>query len=110
LKDTELRRCHAISTLQLLQVFLLSLLIDDGEMFVWGTGIFGEFIEPKRVVSMPKRVKDINIGSHVATAVDVSGHVWTWGPNLNGELGHGAKSCAKEIPSKIESLTEKIVH
>jgi X-linked retinitis pigmentosa GTPase regulator len=62
---------------------------DNGELYIWGSGIFGEFLSPQRVISLKTPVRDISIGGCFGAAIDINGMVWTWGSNANGELGVG---------------------
>lgn len=64
-------------------------LTDAGEVFLWGTGVFGEFVSPFRASKGGVRFKDIEIGSFFGAAIDDTGLIWTWGSNTSGELGLG---------------------
>jgi X-linked retinitis pigmentosa GTPase regulator len=60
---------------------------DRGVLFLWGTGVFGEFLTPTRV---PVGVcKDVSVGGNFGIALDISGELHAWGANSNGELGVG---------------------
>ncbi len=61
----------------------------DGELYVWGTGVFGESLLPQKLLHVPSRVKQAVIGGCFGTALDESGKIWTWGTNTTGELGLG---------------------
>lgn len=63
-------------------------LSSKGELYIWGSGPFGEKLFPCRVTtSIPFR--DVEMGSGFGTAIDVSKRVWVWGSNAAGELGLG---------------------
>jgi X-linked retinitis pigmentosa GTPase regulator len=62
---------------------------DDGSLYVWGTGVFGEYLTPFKVNSLPHRVKQVVLGGHFITVLDIVGSVWAWGSNSKGELGIG---------------------
>jgi alpha-tubulin suppressor-like RCC1 family protein len=62
---------------------------DTGELYIWGSGIFGEFLGPQRVVSLKTRVKEVSVGGCFGAAIDDTSKVWTWGSNASGELGVG---------------------
>lgn len=62
-------------------------LTERGELFIWGTGVFGEILTPVKFSSSPARFKDISLGAFFGTALDEDNNVWTWGSNANGELG-----------------------
>lgn len=64
-------------------------LSERGDLYIWGTGVFGEFLTPMRMTSIAAPVKDIGMGGGFGSAVDIYGVVWTWGSNANGELGVG---------------------
>lgn len=62
-------------------------LTDTGEIYLWGTGVFGEFCSPIQVSQSGARYKDIDVGSFFGVSIDDSGLAWTWGSNTSGELG-----------------------
>ena len=57
----------------------------QGEVFIWGTGVFGEVLVPQK---LKLQARDISIGSF-GLALDLHGKVWAWGTNTSGELGMG---------------------
>ena len=59
---------------------------DNGELFVWGTGTFGEFLTPHKMYFQDK-VKEVSIGSTFSVAYLQNRTVYAWGNNANGELG-----------------------
>ena len=83
-------------------------LSDHGDVFVWGTGAFGEFLSPQRVISLSTAVKDIAIGKSFSAALDVKGMLWCWGMNKNGELGVG-DSESRINPYPVSHLQSKII-
>ncbi len=64
-------------------------LTDKGEVYIWGTGIFGEYLSPVKYSQNGIVYRDLAIGGFFGSAVDESGMVWTWGSNTSGELGQG---------------------
>ena len=56
-----------------------------GELYFWGTGVFGTFFEPKMVVEQD--MVQVSVGGSFGLAKDKDGMLWTWGQNTNGELG-----------------------
>ena len=62
-------------------------LTDSGEIYLWGTGVFGEFCSPTRISQSGARYKDIDVGSFFGAATEETGLIWTWGSNTSGELG-----------------------
>ena len=43
---------------------------DNGDLYVWGRGSFGEYARPTRVAGMRAAMKDVDIGSYSAAAID----------------------------------------
>jgi alpha-tubulin suppressor-like RCC1 family protein len=78
-----------------------------GEIWVWGTSTFGEFLVPNKLQCSTK-VIDINIGMGFGVCVDKNGMVWSWGSNNNGCLGTGDMD-SKPQPYPILELQSKIV-
>ena len=64
-------------------------LTDKGEIFIWGTGIFGEHLSPIQFTQSNVFFRDIEIGGFFGAAIDDNKLVWTWGSNTSGELGLG---------------------
>lgn len=82
---------------------------DKGQLFVWGSGVFGEYLQPTRL-SVPG-CKDVSIGGSYGIAVDMSGGVFAWGANTNGELGIGdydPRIAPTFVPSLKGKSTRKI--
>jgi hypothetical protein len=59
----------------------------DGSLYIWGTGLFGEWLSPKLVVQGD--FIQLSLSSGLGLAVDHSGKVHSWGNNTEGELGLG---------------------
>ena len=59
-------------------------LSSSSELYVWGTGSFGEFLIPHCVKTIKGKVKNIQIGSKFGAAVTQKGSVYTWGDNEAG--------------------------
>lgn len=64
-------------------------LTEKGEIYIWGTGVFGEYLSPLRYSQNGHVYKDIAVGAFFGSAIDERGNVWTWGSNASGELGLG---------------------
>jgi X-linked retinitis pigmentosa GTPase regulator len=77
-----------------------------GGLYVWGTGVFGEFLDPMRISSISTPIKDIETGGSFGAAVDIHGGVWTWGSNVRGELGVGDYE-SRVNPFPVRSLQGK---
>ena len=56
-----------------------------GELYFWGTGVFGTFFDPKIVVDAD--IMEVSVGGCFGVAKDKEGLLWTWGQNSHGELG-----------------------
>ena len=81
---------------------------EDGELFIWGTGVFGEYIIPHRVVELANPIRSIDIGGCFGSALDIKGQLWTWGSNTSGELGVGDYD-PRILPFPIHKLHKKVV-
>ena len=75
-----------------------------GELYFWGTGVFGTFYEPKIVVDAD--ITEVSIGGCFGVARDREGLLWTWGQNGAGELGLGDFK-TRLHPHPIMSLKRK---
>ena len=79
---------------------------DNGDLYIWGKGSFGEYSRPTRVAGMRVAIKDVSIGSFSGGAIDVEGNVWTWGVNSKGQLGHGNYQ-NQDAPTLVEAILDK---
>lgn len=59
---------------------------NKGELFVWGTGAFGEYLLPEQVLLKDSAV-EVSVGGSFAAVLDSAGVLYTWGVNSDGELG-----------------------
>ena len=60
------------------------------QVIVWGTGAFGVFSTPQKVCMDGVYFTKIVISKFdnpAAAALDEKGHIYTWGPNHDGQLG-----------------------
>ena len=78
----------------------------QGQLYFWGTGVFGSFYEPKLVVDSD--IIDVNVGGCFGAAVDRDGLLWTWGSNSNGELGVGDFE-SRPYPFPVTHLKNKSI-
>jgi X-linked retinitis pigmentosa GTPase regulator len=62
---------------------------ESGDLYLWGSGIFGEFLTPHRVKTIKSRAIEVSIGNHFGQVVTDDGNVYSWGHNSFGELGSG---------------------
>jgi len=67
--------------------FSASISSDTNDLYLWGSGVFGEFLTPHRVKTISGGTIDVAIGNHYGCAINNSGVVYSWGHNNNGELG-----------------------
>ena len=81
---------------------------ENGEVFIWGTGVFGEYLIPTKLKGINKPIKKIKIGGNFGAAVDCNGALYTWGSNTNGELGLGDFS-PREQGSQVISMQGKCI-
>ena len=79
----------------------------DGQLYVWGSGTFGEFLVPERVGNL-SGITDVSLGGGFGAALDTAGQVWTWGTNTGGELGLG-DSENRPAPELLTSLQGKAI-
>ena len=57
-----------------------------GELYFWGTGIFGTYYEPTVIIE--SGVLDVQIGGSFGVALTRRSGVFSWGSNEAGQLGH----------------------
>jgi X-linked retinitis pigmentosa GTPase regulator len=81
---------------------------DQGVLFLWGRGVFGEYPFPQKVISIQGKVVDLSLGKTVSTCVDEQGLIWSWGSNKHGELGLGDQD-PRVHPFPVLSLKGKAV-
>lgn len=76
---------------------------EDGDLYLWGSGAFGLYELPSKVLTIMNQVVEVELGDSVNAALDTSGIVWSWGKNELGELGVG--DCEPRVhPAPILSL------
>ncbi|OMJ77676.1 hypothetical protein SteCoe_22667 [Stentor coeruleus] len=61
-------------------------LTDKGQVYVWGTGTFGEYLIPTKM-PCSSVLQDIFIGTGFGVGIDTNNNIMTWGTNSDGELG-----------------------
>lgn len=71
--------------------------ISFGKLYLWGTGVFGQYLYPK-LMACTAEITSLKIGDCSGCALDTHGQVWGWGPNSFKELGPGG---AIITPSKV---------
>ncbi|CAD8049996.1 unnamed protein product [Paramecium primaurelia] len=55
------------------------------ELYLWGSGIFGEFLTPTKI-DFPQQIKKIKLGNGFGCILDEDGQIYSWGKNSSGEL------------------------
>lgn len=81
---------------------------DRGELFIWGTGVFGEFLAPTAFGKFATPVAEVSVGGSFGAAVDRDGTAYTWGSNASGELGVGDFD-SRTVPQVVRALQGKTV-
>lgn len=76
-------------------------------MWVWGTGVFGEAVRPRRI-PLSARLEKLSVGNGFGVAVDQNSLCWVWGTNHSGELGLGDIE-ARITPHPLLALQGKTV-
>lgn len=64
-------------------------LTEKGELYIWGTGVFGEYLSPVRFSKGGISLREVSVGNFFGAAVENNGRLWVWGGNAGGELGLG---------------------
>lgn len=65
-----------------------SAITEKGDLYIWGSGVFGEFSYPQKMNSNEKFI-DVEIGLGFGTGLDMNGQLYMWGENQWGQLGFG---------------------
>src|SRR6185312_1603769 len=84
----------------------------DGTVWGWGTDYSGELGDGGSNTNRPSPVRTLNLTNVVAIAngwihglaVKSDGTVWTWGRNVNGQLGDGTFT-NRSAPVQVSGLT-----
>lgn len=91
-----------------------AVLTDAGQVFMWGSGTDGKLgqgdneshFAPVLVRALEdKGIKSIQCGYDFAAAINVEGHLFTWGHGLGGRLGHGDEE-NRTVPTLVAALAE----
>lgn len=82
----------------------------DNQLYLWGSGPFGEFYTPHRVKSVQQiDLLDFQVGrGGFIVVLSRSGSVYTWGNNEMGQLGQGDTQL-RSVPQRVESIENKKV-
>ncbi|MCP3166301.1 sialidase [Myxococcus sp. QH3KD-4-1] len=85
----------------------------DGEVLAWGQNVAGQLgtgstgvpqAQPLKVNGLPA-IKAIAAGIAHSLALDVSGNVWAWGQNANGQAGLGTAGGTVLMPAQLTALS-----
>jgi hypothetical protein len=86
----------------------------DGEVWAWGQNVSGQLgtgststtpqPQPAKVNGLPP-IKAIAAGIGHSLALDVSGNVWAWGQNANGQAGLGSAGGTVLVPTRVTTLS-----
>lgn len=78
---------------------------EQGDLYLWGTGAFGEYLVPHKV-NLPVTLRKLSIGNGFGGVIDKANRLWTWGSNHNGELGGTSPSLVEVLgKKKISSVS-----
>lgn len=61
---------------------------EKGDLYIWGSGVFGEFSQPNKMNSDEKFI-DACIGFGFGIGIDMNEQLHFWGENQSGQLGFG---------------------
>ena len=82
---------------------------EEGIMYVWGSGIFGEFKRPRKVKLQNNiKVQSVNVGGSFIVIVDQDSKIVVWGSNSNGEIGVGDGK-VRNHPTRLETIEDKLI-
>lgn len=76
-----------------------------GELFFWGTSVFGEILSPQRI-DLKIEARDVAVGGTFGIVLDADERVWAWGANTSGELATGDFE-PKPSPHQLLKLQHK---
>jgi len=79
---------------------------NTGNVYVWGTGVFGEYLLPTQIRGFGNPIIDFGIGGCFGVFVDTEQKIYSWGSNASGELGLGDFE-PREKPEIIGFLKDK---
>ncbi|WAS89456.1 MULTISPECIES: RCC1 domain-containing protein [unclassified Corallococcus] len=85
----------------------------NGEVWAWGQNVFGQLgtggtsanqPQPTRVNGLPP-IKSVAAGIAHSLALDMTGNVWVWGQNGNGQAGLGSIGGTLLVPTRVGTLS-----
>ena len=60
-----------------------------GELYIWGSGCFGQFLIPHLVKNIKEKVTKVSLGCDFGVVVTATGQLYVWGNPSSGKLGIG---------------------
>ncbi|KAL4472922.1 hypothetical protein ABPG72_007799 [Tetrahymena utriculariae] len=78
----------------------------NGDLFLFGTCMFGEFLFPQKVHNLKKQMVTVSIGDNFGCAIDIDGQIYSWGYNENSQLGLGDQE-PRILPTPMVCLKGK---
>lgn len=78
------------------------------DLFLWGSGAFGEFLAPHRVKKIRGSPVQVSIGDGFGMALTKKGNVYSWGVNHCGQLGSGDNE-TQPTPVLMQNLDDRKV-
>lgn len=75
----------------------------SNELFVWGTGIFGEHLRPRHMAEYDGQFRAIQVGGAFTILIDYENKAYSWGSISDGFQG------TSTLPSLITTLDAKPV-
>lgn len=64
--------------------FSASISEEGSNLFLWGTGAFGEFLTPHRVKKIRGETVSVSVGQGYGVALSMQGFLYSWGDNGSG--------------------------
>jgi len=85
----------------------------DGTLWVWGNNYRGAVGDntviqrnsPVQTVSGGSNWAQVSCGNNYTAAIKSDGTLWTWGSNLNGELGNNTSGSSTYKSSPVQTIT-----
>ncbi|CAD8143123.1 unnamed protein product [Paramecium pentaurelia] len=75
--------------------------ISCGNLYIWGSGCFGTFSKPTLFLN---DIVDVKLNGTLGLGVDTQGQLYSWGSNVNGELGVGDTQTRTEAVKVLKNI------
>jgi Regulator of chromosome condensation (RCC1) repeat len=79
----------------------------NNELFVWGTGIFGEYLKPQHLQDYDGQFRAISVGGAFSILVDFENRAYSWGSISDSY--HNSGGGHSTVPSVINTIDGKPV-